>query len=797
MFEQKAFIMKYIVKFKDPRAMKVALVGGKNASLSIMIQDLADKVKIPDGFAITVEGYRFFLQSNKLADTIAQLLNKIDLQHEDSLSHYAAQIRKAIMDGFWPEELKQEIIEAYHDLCDQYKQKKLPVAVRSSATAEDLPTASFAGQQESFLHVVGDDDLLRSAQACMASLFTDRAIFYRIQNHFDHMKIGISVGIQKMVQSDKSAAGVAFSLDTETGFKNVVLINGSWGFGEMVVKGQITPDEFVLFKENCSKGFRPIIKKELGTKQEKLIYDETSHHVKKVNTSAQERSHFCLSDDEVLDIARYVIVIEEYYSQKNNRWAPQDVEWAKDGVDGQIYIVQSRPETVHSATDEQLFFTTYQLIDTQDLNIVAKGLSIGQHIVSGKAHVITSIKDIDRINKGDIIVTEMTDPDWVPAMKKAAAIITNNGGRTCHAAIVSRELGIPSIVGTVNATKTIRCSEVTVDCSQGDVGYVYQGVVPFEKKVVNLVDIPQVPISLLLNIADPHRAFAVSKLPVKGVGLARTEFILSNQIGIHPMGIIQPEKLSHEESCAIAEKAIGYHDARSFFIEKLAQGIGMIAAAFYPKPVTVRLSDFKSNEYRSLIGGIHFEPSEQNPMLGLRGASRYYHTDYQEAFILECEAFKMARTVMGFDNIRIMIPFVRTLKEAELVIQIMSKQGLERAQDKLELVMMVEIPSNVLLIDQFAKLFDGFSIGSNDLTQLVLGIDRDSAILAPLLDERNDAVKKMIQMAIAGAHTAKRYIGICGQAPSDYPDFADYLITLGIDSISLNPDAVISFVLRR
>lgn len=788
--------MKYIVKFKDPRATDISRVGGKNASLGTMIQDLADKVKIPDGFAITVEGYRFFLQSNDLVDTITELLTKIDLKNEDLLSRYAVQIRQAIMNGSWPEELKQEIIEAYHDLCDYYKQNNLPVAVRSSATAEDLPTASFAGQQESFLHIVGDDDLLHAAQACMASLFTDRAIFYRIQNHFDHMKVGISVGIQKMVQSDKSAAGVAFSLDTETGFKNVVLINGSWGFGEMVVKGQITPDEFVLFKENCAKGFRPIIKKELGSKQEKLIYDETAHNVKKVDTSAYERTHFCLSDDEVLDLAGYVIVIERYYSQKKNHWTPQDVEWAKDGVDGQIYIVQSRPETVHSAKDEQLLFNTYRLAHNSELKIVAKGLSVGQQIVSGKAHIITSITDIDKVQDGDVIITEMTDPDWVPAMKKAAAIITDRGGRTCHAAIVSRELGIPSIVGTVDATKTIRCSEVTVDCSQGDVGYVYQGAVPFQKETIHLVDIPNAPIPLLLNIADPHRAFAVAKLPVKGVGLARIEFILSNQIGIHPMAIVEPERLTDEERCAIAKRSIAYDDARSFFVEKLAQGIGTIAAAFYPKPVIVRLSDFKTNEYRSLIGGVHFEPEEQNPMLGWRGASRYYDPHYQKAFILECEAFKMARTVMGFDNIRIMIPFVRTVKEAEQVIRCMTEQGLERAKDKLELVMMVEVPSNVLLIDQFAKLFDGFSIGSNDLTQLVLGIDRDSAALAPLLDERNDAVKKMITMAIDGAHTAKRYIGICGQAPSDYPDFADYLIKLGIDSISLNPDAVIPFLMR-
>ncbi len=789
--------MKYILRFKDPLASNISYVGGKNASLAIMIQDLADTIQIPDGFAITVEGYRHFLNSNGLVDSIAKLLDQIDIKERGQLSKYAAQIRGHILNGTWPEELKNEIIKSYRDLCTEYKDNDLPVAVRSSATAEDLPTASFAGQQESFLHIVGEDSLLNAAKACMASLFTDRAIFYRIQNHFDHMKVALSVGVQKMVQSDKGAAGVAFSLDTETGFKNAVLINGSWGLGEMVVQGQVTPDEFVVCKENCAQGFRSIIKKELGTKHEKLIYDADDHAVKQVETSTYEKSHFCISDDEVLYIARHVTAIEDYYSQKKGCWVPQDVEWAKDGLDGKIYIVQSRPETIHSAKNDQLVFNTYHLLKEQQLKVVAKGLSVGQQVVSGKAHIISSIKDIDQVEVGDIIITEMTDPDWVPAMKKAAAIVTDQGGRTCHAAIVSRELGIPSIVGTGNATKSISCSEVTVDCSQGDIGYLYEGLVPFEKRIVNVAEMPQSSIPLLLNIADPHRAFAISKLPVKGVGLARIEFILSNQIGIHPMAIIEPQKLDEQESLLIKKKALGYRDIRTFFIEKLAQSIGMIAAAFYPKPVIVRLSDFKSNEYRNLLGGGYFEPKEENPMLGWRGASRYYDVQYQPAFRLECEAFKIARSIMGFDNIRIMVPFVRTVKEAEQVIQIMAEQGLERGRDKLELVMMVEVPSNVLLIDQFAKLFDGFSIGSNDLTQLTLGIDRDSALLAHSLDERNDAVKKMIEMAIIGAHAAKRYIGICGQAPSDYSEFGDYLIKLDIDSISLNPDAVVPFLLHH
>lgn len=783
----------YVIKFKDPRAIDLALVGGKNASLANMIQELADKVHIPDGFAITVGGYWFFLRSNNLVDSIQKLLDQIDIKDESSLKKNAEAIRTSIVNGTCPEEFKKEIIQAYHELCTEYKEQNLPVAVRSSATAEDLPTASFAGQQESFLHVVGDNALLDAVKKCMASLFTERAIFYRIQNHFDHMKVGLSVGVQKMVQSDKAAAGVAFSLDTETGFKDAVVINGSWGFGEMVVKGQVTPDEFVVFKQTCLKGFRPIIKKALGTKQVKLIYDG---EVKTIDTPVQERDRFCLSDDEVLELARYVIAIENYYSEKQGHWAPQDIEWAKDGVDGHLYIVQARPETIHSK--EKLVLDTYQLLaKPNDVKIITQGLSIGQQIVSGKVHIIKSVNDIDRVKEGDIIITEMTDPDWVPVMKKAAAIITDRGGRTCHAAIVSRELGIPSIVGTGNATETVKSAEITVDCSQGDVGYVYEGLVPFEKKNVDLTHLPQAPVTLLINIADPHRAFTVSQLPVKGVGLARLEFMLSNQIGIHPMAIIEPEKLTDEERRLIAEKTVAYKDPRSFFVEKLAQGISMIAAAFYPHPVIVRLSDFKTNEYRSLLGGVHFEPAEENPMIGWRGASRYYHKDYQKAFMLECEAFKMARNVMGFDNIRIMVPFVRTVDEAEKTLASMAQQGLVRGQGDLQFVMMVEIPSNVLLIDQFAKLFDGFSIGSNDLTQLTLGVDRDSASLASLLDERNDAVKKMIEMAIVGAHAAKRYIGICGQAPSDYPEFANYLITLGIDSISLNPDAVIPFLMKQ
>ncbi|MEX0848628.1 MAG: phosphoenolpyruvate synthase [Candidatus Dependentiae bacterium] len=790
--------MKYIIWFGEITHANQGLVGGKNGSLGHMIADLSDKVSIPDGFAITIDGYWHFLKANNLVEPITRIIDKIDMSNLATLRTHAREIRALIIAAKYPDDLRDEIVQAYHVLSKKYNQDDVAVAVRSSATAEDLPTASFAGQQETYLHEIGQEALLNAARKCMASLFTERAIAYRVEQGFEHMKIGLSVGVQKMVLADDGAAGVAFSLDTETGFKDVVMINGSWGLGESVVKGSVTPDEFVVFKPLLQKKYKPIIKKKLGNKHIKMIYDKNEDHVFSIATPKEQQERFCLSDADILELSRYVLIIEDYYSKKHNRWMPQDIEWAKDGVDGKIYIVQARPETIHGAKKEDSFFQTFHLLEKQsDLKPLITGVSIGQKISSGRAHVITSVEQIDIVKEGDIIITQMTDPDWVPAMKKAAGIITDRGGRTCHAAIVSRELGIPAIVGTQNGTQAIPHKQlITLDCSQGETGYVYAGEIPYEKTNIELGTLPKIPAKILVNIAEPDRAFSVAQLPVQGVGLARLEFILSNQIGIHPMAIVEPTKISEQAKKLIAEKTDAYADPKIFFVDSLAQHIGMIAAAFYPHEVIVRLSDFKSNEYRNLIGGDVFEPMEENPMLGWRGASRYYHSDFEKAFALECAAFIKVRNEMGFENIRIMVPFVRTVDEAKRVVDVMARYGLQRGKDSLQLVMMCEIPSNVLLIEQFAQFFDGFSIGSNDLTQLTLGVDRDSAILAPQFDERDEAVKKLFAMAIEGAHKQGRYIGICGQAPSDYIDLAQFLLDCGIDSLSLNPDSVIPFLQR-
>lgn len=788
--------MKYIMKFKDPEARQLRFVGGKNASLANMIQDLADKVRIPDGFAMSVDAYWYFLSFNNLVDKITDLCQHITVQDEGSLQRHAAHIRTLMLGGQWPQDLKDQIVNAYQALSNEYQHKDLPVAVRSSATAEDLPTASFAGQQESYLYVTGEVALLDAVKNCMASLFTDRALFYRMQHKIDHMKVGISVGVQKMVNVGSCAAGVAFSLDPQTGFKDAIVIDGSYGFGELVVKGRVTPDEFVVFKPTFVKGFKPIVKKELGNKQVKLVYNQSKHALQEVAATAHEQQSFCLSESDILQLAEYVVRIETYYQTKSGTWSPQDIEWAQDELDGHIYIVQARPETVYSTQQGALQLITYTL-QAKNPHVITKGLSVGQQIISGKARVILSIAQAAQIKEGDIIVTQMTDPDWVPSMKKAAAIITERGGRTCHAAIVSRELGIPALVATGNATTVIADgTDITLDCSQGDVGYVYQGLLPFEQKNVTFEQIKPLPVTLLVNIASPHRAFALSTLPVQGVGLARIEFILTNQIGIHPMAIIYPDKLDEATRKAIAHKSSAYASPQDFFIQTLAQGIGMIAAAFWPREVDVRFSDLKSNEYRNLIGGTFFEPSEQNPMLGLRGASRYYHPEYQQAFALECQAVLKVRSQMGLDNVRVMFPFVRTVDEAQKITTLIQKYGLERGKNGLKTIMVLEIPADALLIDQFAPFFDGFSIGSNDLTQLTLGVDRDSEHLALLFDEQNQAVKKLIEQAITGAHAAHCFISICGQAPSDYPEFAQWLLTLGIDAISLNVDAVIPFLMR-
>jgi len=791
--------MDYIKPFKTIRLTDIPQVGGKNASLGEMIVNLSNcGIQIPDGFAITAQAYWYFIEYNHYKESLQkELRNLTNLQDLSNLEAVGSRIRQLIENGTMPDDLTQEIVTAYKTLSTEYNQQACDVAVRSSATAEDLPTASFAGQQETFLQVRGEQQLITCYKKCLASLFTDRAIVYRVQNGFDHFKVALSVGIQKMIRSDLASAGVAFSLDTETGFKDVVMINGSWGLGEMVVQGLVTPDEFCVHKPTLAQGFAPIIKKQRGDKNIKMMYDETKKSVTKVPTSAQESQQLCLTDKEIIELSKQVVTIENYYSKIKDSWSPMDVEWAKDGLDGKLYIVQARPETIHALPNRAHATTEFHLTGNNTKKILVTGQSIGQQIASGTVRVIANVTDINQVQQGDIIVTTMTDPDWVPAMKRASGIITERGGRTCHAAIVSRELGIPAIIGASNATQILKTGQsVTLDCSSGSVGSVYDGILPFEKQTIAMDDMPSAPIPILVNIADPNSAFKISQFPVSGVGLARIEFIIANAIQIHPMALIHPERITDNKILdKITQLTAGYTDKKQFFIDTLSQGIGMIAAAFYPHKVIVRLSDFKTNEYHNLIGGEFFEQAEDNPMLGFRGASRYYNPRYQDAFALECAALVKARNIMGLSNIAIMIPFVRTVNEAEKVIAILSSHGLARNSD-LQLVMMVEIPSNVLLIEEFSAHFDGFSIGSNDLTQLTLGVDRDSDLLAPLFDERDPAVKKMMSMAITGARKADRFIGICGQAPSDYPELAQFLIDAGISSISLNYDAVIPFLMR-
>ncbi len=792
--------MRYIKWFDTVGMQDVPQVGGKNASIGEMIRGLHSQgIAVPRGFAITADAYWYFLEHNKLQKRMRALIKQLNPKDMQSLQRVGRALRASIISGTMPQDLSGEIEVSYKKLCAIYKQTSCDVAVRSSATAEDLPTASFAGQQETYLNVRGNKALLEACKKSMASLFTDRAIIYRIEKGFDHFQVALSVGVQKMVRSDKACAGVAFSLDTETGFKDVVMIDAAFGLGESIVKGLVNPDEYFVFKPTLEKGFDPIIKKRLGTKKLKIIYGRSSRYpVKQVAVAKSKQHQFVLRDEEVLELARMVNTIDKYYSRLHKRWMPMDVEWAKDGIDGKIYIVQARPETVHAQRDKTVFKTYAVLKPVDEKRIVTTGASIGQQIATGIARVIRNVKDLNKVKEGDIIVTTMTDPDWVPVMKRAAGIVTDLGGRTCHAAIVSRELDRPAIVGTNDGTKRIQNGKpITIDCSQGAIGYVYEGIIPFEVKETDLKTVPKAPVDIMVNIANPDNAFTVGKLPVAGVGLARIEFIITNTIKIHPMALLRPKSIQNKkERKKIEELVAAYPSKQQFFIDTLAQGIGMIAAAFYPRPVIVRLSDFKTNEYRNLIGGTQFEPEEANPMLGFRGASRYTHELYQDAFCLESSAVQKVREGMGFDNVMVMLPFVRTVDEAKRVVDVLSHCGLRRHQKELKLVMMCEVPSNVIMIDEFSRYFDGFSIGSNDLTQLTLGVDRDSALLANLFDERNPAVKKMFVMAIEGAHRNKRFIGICGQAPSDYPELAEFLIEQGIDSISLNPDSVLPFLLR-
>ena len=770
----------------------IPLVGGKNASLGEMFHELsAHGVKVPDGFAVTAEGYRHFLRSTGLEARIRQILSGLNTADMDNLQQRGSEVRHAILATPLPRDLEDEILAAYQSLAGPPGSPLPDVAVRSSATAEDLPDASFAGQQETFLNVQGSTSLLEYCRRSFASLFTDRAISYRVDQGFDDSSMALSIGVQRMVRSDLGAAGVMFTLDTETGFREAVLINASYGLGENVVLGSVNPDEYYVFKPTLKQGFRPVLQKRVGSKEFKLIYDTGGNRmVKNVPVPPGDRTRFAINDDDILQLARWACLIEDHYSAKRGQLTPMDIEWAKDGRNGELFIVQARPETVQAQKDRDVM-ETFKL--RQRSKVLISGRSVGERITTGPVRIVSSVEFLREFREGDILVADKTDPDWEPVMKKAAGIITNRGGRTCHAAIVSRELGVPAIVGTEHGTERLQDGQmVTVSCAEGETGFVYEGALPFDVTSTNLKDLGKPRTKVMMNLANPEEAFSLSFIPNDGVGLARMEFIINTYIRIHPLALIDfaqlADPLVKEE---IGRITTGYTDKPQFFVDKLAQGVAMIAAAFYPKEVILRLSDFKTNEYANLIGGKAYEPEEENPMIGFRGASRYYHPRYQAGFALECQAVKKVRNGMGLTNLKLMIPFCRTLGEAQKVQAEMAKHGLQRGQDGLEIYVMCEIPSNVILASDFCDLFDGFSIGSNDLTQLILGVDRDSAIVAPIFDERNAAVKLMITQVIATCRAKGRKIGICGQAPSDYPEFAQFLVEQGIDSISLNPDTVL------
>ncbi len=768
----------------------VPLVGGKNASLGEMYRLLTPKgVKIPNGFALTAHAYRIFLEKAGLVDKIHETLKDLNTHDMKNLSERGHKIREMIRGAEFPEELNQVIREGYRNLCNQYG-NHVDVAVRSSATAEDLPDASFAGQQETYLNIKGESMLLEACKKCFASLFTNRAISYRQDKGFDHFNIALSVGVQKMVRSDLASSGVMFSIDTETGFKDAIFITGSYGLGENVVQGAVNPDEYYVYKQTLKQGFKPIIYRKIGSKEIKMVYDlQGSKPVKNIPVPQSDRDKFCVSDEEVILLAQWAAIIEDHYSEKAGYFKPMDMEWAKDGETGELFIVQARPETVQSRKDMSKI-VKYSLKEKGD--VLASGRSVGEKIGQGNANVIKSVRDIGQFKKGEVLVTDMTDPDWEPIMKIAAAIVTNRGGRTCHAAIISRELGIPCLVGCVDATEAIKSGEgITVDCSQGDDGYVYRGLLKFEVEEREVGNLERPKAHIMMNVGNPNQAFELSFIPNDGVGLAREEFIINESIVAHPLALLNYDKLDRSVKKKIDEITKGYNDKSLFFVDKLAEGVGMIAAAFYPKPVIVRLSDFKSNEYANLLGGQDFEPKEENPMIGWRGASRYYDPKYRPAFDLECQALKKARDVFGLKNIELMVPICRTVEEGKKVLGVMRENGLVQGQDGLKVHAMCEIPSNVILAEEFLDVFDGFSIGSNDLTQMTLGVDRDSELVSHVYDERNEAVKKLVRQVIEVANRKGKYIGICGQAPSDYPEFAEFLIEAGIHSMSLNPDTVI------
>lgn len=793
---------KFILKLTEASINDIETVGGKNASLGEMLQNLSGfGINIPDGFIITAAAYYHFITSNKLDERIKQIVAGTNVDDMQELMQCGASIRKLIQDGLFPDDLKAQIAEGYVNLCAQYDQPDVDVAVRSSATAEDLPDASFAGQQDTYLNISGEEGLLIAIKNCFASLFTDRAISYRKMFGYDDFLIGLSVCIQKMVRSDKGVSGVAFSLDTESGFKDAVIINGSYGLGEMIVQGSISPDEFIVFKPLLKMGFQSIIEKKLGSKHQKMIYgNSAAERVQVIKTDKADAERFCLTDEQVLQLSKWVVIIEDYYSALKGKWCPMDVEWAVDGLSGQLFIVQARPETIHSRREDGSIIEFKINDDNRHEKVVLKGIAVGDKIASGRVHLLEGLEkqNIHDINfqPGDIMVTDMTDPDWEPVMKKAAAIVTNKGGRTCHAAIVARELGVPAIVGCENATELLKTGQlITVSCAEGEAGIIYEGIISFDKVEHSLKDLPETTTPVMMNVASPDMAFHYAHYPNKGVGLAREEFIINNYIKVHPMALLKHEQLNDTALTEhIAGVTKGYENGEAFFIEKLSYGIAKIAAAFYPNKVIVRFSDFKTNEYFNMPGGKYFEPVEENPMIGWRGASRYYSEVYKEAFGMECKAIKKVREVMGLDNVVVMIPFCRTVNELLMVYNTMDSFGLKRGENKLEVFLMAEVPSNVILARRFAAHIDGFSIGSNDLTQLVLGLDRDSSLVAGLYNERNEAVKMMISFLIRVAKEMKVKVGICGQGPSDFPDFAQFLVEEGIDTISVTPDSFMKTV---
>lgn len=777
--------------FAETSIADIPLVGGKNASLGEMYRELASRgVQVPNGFAITAEAYWHFLKETGTDVKVRNILDRLMPDDVQSLRACGHEVRQAITAATLPVDLQTSIITAYDKLSGG-PDKSLDVAVRSSATAEDLPDASFAGQQETYLNVQGHAQLLETCKRCFASLFTDRAISYRRHKGFDDFRIGLSIGVQRMVRSDLATSGVMFSIDTETGFRNAVLINAAYGLGENVVQGAVNPDEYLVFKPTLAGGYRPILQKRLGNKEFKLIYDLGGGRMtRNVPVPMEERARFAITDNEILILARWACIIEEHYSKTRGVFTPMDMEWAKDGITGELWIVQARPETVQSQKDVNVQ-ENYSL--KENGQVLVRGRSVGEKIGQGPVHVITHARHLEEFRTGEVLVTDKTDPDWEPTMKKAAAIVTNRGGRTCHAAIVSRELGLPAVVGTENGTEKLQNGQaVTVSCAEGDEGHVYEGRLKFEIERLDMRTAERPITKVMMNIGNPEEAFRLSFLPNDGVGLAREEFIISTYIKIHPQALLDYDRLTDVDvKREIDRLTTGYVDKPQYFVEKLAQGVATIAAAFYPKDVIVRLSDFKTNEYANLIGGKPYEPVEENPMLGFRGASRYYDDRYRDAFALECHAMKKVREEMGLTNLKLMIPFCRTVEEGRLVLAEMSKNGLTRGENGLEVYVMCEIPSNVILAEQFAEIFDGFSIGSNDLTQLVLGVDRDSEIVAHVFDERNPAVMTLISNVIQKAQAKGRKIGICGQAPSDYPEFARFLVGQGIDSISLNPDSLL------